>query len=259
MRHTIATLTVVALMPAALTATEPDTKLYEMRTYTASPGKLDGLNARFRDHTLKLFEKHGMTNVGYFVPADNKDNKLIYFIAHKDKAARDKSFADFGRDPEWTKAFQESQKDGSLTIQGGVQSLLLNPTDYSPTIKVDKAKEDRIFELRIYTASKGNLPALNDRFKDHTMKLFEKHGMTNVAYWNVAKGMKQKGEDDTLVYLLAHKSPEAMKASWDVFRADPNWVAAKKASEDKAGGSLTAEKDGVKSIVLKATDYSPLK
>jgi hypothetical protein len=61
------------------------------------------------------------------------------------------------------------------------------------------------------------------------------------------------------VYLLAHKSPEAMKASWDAFRADPTWVAAKKASEDKAGGSLTAEKDGVKSIVLKATDYSPLK
>jgi NIPSNAP len=255
MRRTIAALTAAALAPVAVAA-EPDTKLYEMRTYTAAPGKLDGLNARFRDHTLKLFEKHGMANVGYFVPADNKDNKLVYFIAHKDKAGRDKSFADFGKDPEWTAAFRESQKDGSLTTK--VENVFLTATDYSPAVKIDKAKDDRVFELRIYTASKGNLPALNDRFKDHTIKLFERHGMTNVAYWNLAKGLKQKGEDETLVYLLAHKSPEAMKASWDAFRADPVWVAAKKASEDKAGGPLTVQ-DGVKSIVMKPMDYSPMK
>jgi hypothetical protein len=256
MRHSIATLTVVTLMPAAFAA-EPDTKLYEMRTYTAAPGKLDGLNARFRDITIPLFEKHGMSNVGYFVPADNKENKLIYFLAHKDPTAKDASWKAFMGDDEMRKKFAETEKDGRLATK--VDRLFLTATDYSPAVKIDKAKDDRIFELRIYTASKGNLPALNDRFKDHTMKLFEKHGMTNVAYWNVAKGMKQKGEDDTLVYLLAHKSPEAMKASWEAFRADPTWVAAKKASEDKAGGSLTAEKDGVKSIVLKATDYSPLK
>jgi hypothetical protein len=259
MRRTFLTLSALALTGTAAPAAEPDTKLYEMRTYTATPGKLDALHARFRDHTLTLFEKHGMTNVGYFVPADNKENKLIYFIAHKDQAARTKSFADFGRDPEWTKAVAESQKDGSLTVKGGVESVLLNVTDYSPAVKIEKAKDDRILELRIYTASKGNLPALNDRFKDHTLKLFEKHGMTNVAYWNLAKGLKQKGEDETLVYLLAHKSPEAMKASWEAFRADPVWVEAKKQSEAKAGGSLTVEKDGVKSIVLKATDYSPMK
>ncbi len=257
MRRTILTLTALALVATASVAADKEERLFEMRTYTAAPGKLDALNARFRDHTVKLFEKHGMTNVGYFMPIDNKENKLIYFLAFKDKAARDKAFKDFGADPEWTKAFQESQKDGSLTTK--VENVFLTATDYSPVPKIEKSKEDRVFELRTYTASKGSLPALNARFQDHTLKLFEKHGMTNVAYWNYAKGLKQKGEDETLVYLLAHKSPEAMKASWDKFRTDPTWVEARKQSEEKAGGSLTVEKDGVKSVVLKTTDYSPMK
>jgi len=256
MCRSILTLTALALAATASVAADKEERLFELRTYTAAEGKLDALNARFRDHTVKLFEKHGMTNVGYFVPVDNKENKLIYFLAFKDKAARDKAFKDFGSDPEWTKAFQESQKGGSLTTK--VESVFLTATDYSPVPKIEKSKEDRVFELRTYTASKGNLPALNARFKDHTLKLFEKHGMTNVAYWNYAKGLKQKGEDEMLVYMLAHKSPEAMKASFDAFRADPIWVEARKQSEEKAGGSLTVQ-DGVKSVVLKATDYSPMK
>jgi hypothetical protein len=88
------------------------------------------------------------------------------------------------------------------------------------------------------------------------MKLFEKHGMTNMVYWHLAAD--QKGEDTTLIYLLAHKSPEEAKKAFDAFRQDPAWVAARKASEERAGGSLT-EKDGVKSEFLKPTDYSPLK
>ena len=114
-----------------------------------------------------------------------------------------------------------------------------------------------MFELRTYTATEGNLGHLNDRFKNHTIKLFEKHGMTNVAYWNVLKG--QKGDANTLVYLLAHKSPEDAAKSFAAFRQDPDWVAAKKASEEKAGGSLTVDKTGVVSEFLKPTDYSPLK
>ena len=68
----------------------------------------------------------------------------------------------------------------------------------------------------------------------------------------------QKDADHTLVYLLAHASTDAAQKSFDTFRADPEWIAAKKASEEKGGGSLTV-KDGVKSVFLKATDYSPTK
>ena len=112
-------------------------------------------------------------------------------------------------------------------------------------------KPEQVFEFRTYTASPGNLERLNDRFRDHTVKLFEKHGMTNVGYWTPAKN--EPGAADTLIYLLAHKTSETAKASWDGFRGDPAWAAAKKASEDQAHGPLTIP-NGVKSQYLKATD-----
>jgi hypothetical protein len=107
-------------------------RVFEMRTYTAAPGKFEALNKRFRDHTLRLFEKHGMTNIGYWVPADppNSESTIVYIIAHKDRESAKKSWAAFGADPDWQKARTESQKDGSLTTK--VESVFLNPTDYSP-------------------------------------------------------------------------------------------------------------------------------
>jgi hypothetical protein len=86
------------------------------------------------------------------------------------------------------------------------------------------------------------------------MALFTKHGMTNLFYWQLLPD--QPNAENTLVYMLAHPSVDAAKTSWDAFRADPDWIAAKKASEEKGGGSLTIP-DGVKSVFLKATDYSP--
>ncbi|HEY1187993.1 MAG TPA: NIPSNAP family protein [Gemmata sp.] len=249
-----------ALVPLALVSTnspaaEKEARVYEMRVYYAPEGKLEALNARFKNHTLKLFEKHGLTNVGYFTPLDNKENKLVYFISFPSKEARNKSFKEFGADPEWQKAFKESEKDGKLTTK--IESRFLTETEYSPVLKIGKSKEDRVFELRTYTATKGNLGNLNDRFKNHTIKLFEKHGMTNVVYWNVLKG--EKGADETLVYLLAHKSKDAAGKSFDAFRKDPDWLAAREASEKKGGGSLTEPKGGVVSEFLVPTDYSPLK
>jgi hypothetical protein len=243
----------------AHTATADDTRLFELRVYNAEKGKLDALNARFRDHTVKLFEKHGMTNIGYWVPVKNDDEKLYYLLAHKDKATRDASFKSFGADPEWQKVFKESQKDGSLTTKDGVKAYFLNATDYSPLTKATTGEGERVFEMRTYLASKGNLDALNARFRDHTLKLFEKHGMTNHGYYTLAKDLKQKADDVTLIYFLSHKSEAAAKASFDAFRLDPLWTAAKKASEEKGGGSLTEEKNGVVSLFLKATDYSPTK
>lgn len=228
--------------------------LYELRIYTAAPGKLDALHARFRDHTMKLFEKHGMTNLGYWVPIDNPESKLYYVLSYPNEDARKKAWAAFIADPDWKKAFAESEKDGKLVAKA--ESLYFQPTDYSPEVKLSKADPSRTFELRTYTTTPGNLDALNARFRNHTVKLFEKHGMTNLWYWTLTK--TSKNADVTLVYILAHKSPEAAKKSFDAFRMDPDWVTARTESENKAGGSLTA-KDGVKSLMMKPTDYSPLK
>jgi len=255
MRFTLPALALAALATMTPADDQKDTRVYEMRVYYAAPGKLDALNARFRDHTTKLFEKHGMTNVGYFVPVgDNKDNKLVYFLSYPSKEAREKSWKAFLADPDWKKAASESEKNGRLVTR--VDIKFLTPTDYSPPPKVE-SKGGRVFELRTYTTTKGNLPALDARFRDHTMKLFEKHGMTNVVYWHLLPG--QPGAENTLVYLLAHKSPEAAKASCDAFRQDPDWVKARAESEKKAGGPLTEPKGGVVFEFLTPTDYSPLK
>jgi hypothetical protein len=248
---------IVLAMAVAAGAAEKDSRVYEMRVYYAADGKLDALHARFRDHTTKLFEKHGMTNIGYWTPLENPERKLIYFLAYPSRQAREKSWQAFIADPAWKAAQKASEVNGKLVDK--VESLFLSATDYSPEIKPagkSSKSDDRVFELRTYTATKDNLGNLNARFRDHTLKLFEKHGMTNVAYWVPLEG--QKGADNTLIYILAHKSVDAAKASFDAFRQDLAWIAARKASEEKGGGSLTA-KDGVKSVFMKATDYSPIR
>src|SRR5262249_15460959 len=183
-----------------------------------------------------------------------KENKLVYIVSFPSEEARKASWKAFIADPEWQKAYKESEKNGTLVKK--IESVPLNATDYSPAIKPSTKANDRFFELRTYTATEGKLDDLNARFRNHTCKLFEKHGMTNIAYWTPVKG--QKAADSTLIYIVAHKSLDAAKESWDAFRKDPDWNAAKKASEEKAGGSLTV-KDGVKSEFLTATDYSPIK
>jgi hypothetical protein len=107
-------------------------RVFEMRTYYAHPGKMKALHSRFRDHTGKLFEKHGMTVIGFWSPMDEKqaDEKMIYILAYPSRAAAKKSWADFGNDPDWKTAKANSEKEGPLVAK--VESLYLNPTDYSP-------------------------------------------------------------------------------------------------------------------------------
>jgi hypothetical protein len=109
-----------------------DSRCFEMRTYYAAPGKLEALNARFRDHTCALFKKHGMENIGYWIPTDKAkgaENTLVYIIAHKNREEAKKSWAAFASDPEWKKAQQASEVDGNLVSK--VESVYLGATDYS--------------------------------------------------------------------------------------------------------------------------------
>ena len=113
------------------------------------------------------------------------------------------------------------------------------------------ASGNHVFELRTYIAAEGKLNDLNARFRNHTLKIFEKHGMKNVVY---GVPMDGPGSKNTLIYLLQHDSRDAAKASWDKFRTDPDWVKARAASE--VNGKLT---DKVESVFLEPTDYSPMK
>ena len=115
--------------------TKVEQRVFELRTYHAAPGKLKALEARFRDHTTKLFEKHGITNIGYWTEFSPKldDEKLIYIIAFPSKEAAAKSWKEFMDDPDWKKVRADSEKDGPLLRkENPVESVYLNPTDYSP-------------------------------------------------------------------------------------------------------------------------------
>jgi len=107
-------------------------RVFEMRTYYANPGKMEALHARFRDHTCKLFEKHGIKIVGFWKPRDEKakEEMLVYILAYPSKEAADKSWKEFREDADWIKAKAESEKNGSLVKKA--DSVYLDPTDYSP-------------------------------------------------------------------------------------------------------------------------------
>src|SRR5262249_38765094 len=110
-------------------------KVYELRIYTTNPGKMEDLHKRFRDHTNRLFKKHGMEIVGYWTPQDDKQgksDKLIYLLAFPSREAAEASWKAFRDDPEWKRVYAESHKNGVLVKQGGVESIFLDPTDYSP-------------------------------------------------------------------------------------------------------------------------------
>jgi hypothetical protein len=135
--HSLFTLAVAAAAALAgwwargATVQAASANVYEMRTYYCEPGKLPNLLARFRDHTTKLFEKHGITNVGYFVPADGPahENTLIYILAHKDRDAAKKSWDAFRADPDWIKARTESEAAGKIVTK--TESVYMNPADFS--------------------------------------------------------------------------------------------------------------------------------
>jgi len=107
-------------------------RVFELRTYTTLPGRLDALHARFADHTMRIFEKHGMTNIGYYSPQDAPlaENTLIYLLAHDSREAADASWTAFGADPEWQKVAEESQVDGRIIEK--LERLYLDPTRFSP-------------------------------------------------------------------------------------------------------------------------------
>jgi hypothetical protein len=248
----------VAFLAAPLAAA--DTPVYELRIYVCNEGKLPDLLKRFRDHTVKLFEKHGMTNIGYWVPTkktDGSDTTLIYILKHASRDAAKASFAAFGQDPEWQAARKASEENGKILAEPP-QSIFMSATDYSPEIVVAAENPERTFELRIYETPAGKVAPLHERFRNHTIKLFSKHGMSHIGYWEPVDA--EKGAGSKLIYVLAHASEEAGLKSFTDFRADPAWVAVKSASEEKNGGSLTLpQPEGVRSIYMKPVDFSALR
>lgn len=229
-----------------------DARVYELRTYTAEPGKRADLIARL-EGASPLFEKHGMTRVVFWTPTDDADavqNTVVYILSHKDRETARASWKAFLDDPDWVALRDRNEANGKVITK--VQSVFLAATDYSPEILTKSSKPAGVFELRTYTAGEGKLAELDERFRQHTMKLFEKHGMVNGGYFHPLDA--DKGGGTTLVYWLAHDSRDAATASWKAFGSDPEWVKVK--TESEQDGKLAVN---VKSLFLRPLPYSPLK
>ncbi len=256
----MATILCLAFSNGLFADEESKSKLYELRIYVANPGKLEALHDRFRNHTLKLFEKHGMENIIYWdvVEGDKSDgdrakNMMIYIIAHKDEASREASWKAFGADPEWQEARKKSEEAGKILAEDPI-AILMKDVPFSP---VDEAisKEDaapRLYELRQYKDGPARVPYTVDRFGSGEVELFQKAGMQTLKFWRAT-------DDSAFIYLLAHQDRDASKKSWEAFMT--SFRPFMKAYNDSGKGppSDAARGNGIEVRFLKPTDYSPRK
>ena len=127
----VAGLLVGRALPSTAVQAQADHRVFELRKYTAPEGKLRELEARFRNHTIGIFNNHHMTSIGYWVPQDapESQNTLIYLLAHPSREAAKKNWAEFQADPEWQKVSTESQVNGRIVTK--VESTFMDPTDFS--------------------------------------------------------------------------------------------------------------------------------
>lgn len=229
---------------------------YELIDWQSSPMALNELHQHLREIALPNFARYGIETLGCWVPAqENVGNEIRFILRSPNRDARETAWRAIKADTEWNGIFGPGGKASGL-LAGQARSMLMGLTDYSPGFEPKAIRRDRIFEFRTYVAAPSSLARLNARFRDHTMRLFERHGMKNIAYWN--RLADQEGSDTTLFYLLSHRDRLAAQTSFDSFMADPDWRAALAASQ--VNGSLVAPPPlGVQSSFYEATDYSPVR
>jgi hypothetical protein len=218
-------------------------QVYELRVYHCNEDKLETLLTRFRNHTLALFEKHGMENIGYWVPAEGKEQVLYYVLKYPSREARETSWKNFLADTEWQEAARKSEENGKILQKIESTFLTLEEGLSAPWSSYGKGG---IFELRIYEILPDRYPAIYERFKSHTRALFAKQGMKNLPYY--------KTETNNLLYFLAHRDKASASAAWDGFRKDPEWIRVRDQSEKD--GPIVAK---VHSYYLVPTDFSKVK
>jgi hypothetical protein len=215
--------------------------LYEMRIYTAVPGQLPAVNDRFAKHTMGFFKKHGIGMLGFWTDEIGTSNQLTYILVFDSMADREKKWTAFQADSGWHQVRAETEAAGSIVDH--VVNSFMRLTPYSPQPQL----RSNIQELRVYDAMPGKLPALHDRFANHTMQLFTKHGIDNVAYWT-----DDVGTSNRLVYMLGHADLGTREKGFAAFQADPVWQQARAESE-RSGPLVRVSRHSI----LRLTAYSP--
>jgi hypothetical protein len=215
--------------------------IYEWRTYEAMPGKLPALHKHL-EVAAGLFQKHGLGVLGFWTEEIGTGFQVTYMWMYEDMEDRQKKVTAFAADPAWKQQVAaETEKEGVIVAR--INNTMLQRTPYSPEPQL----RTNVQEWRIYDATPGKLPDLHNRFANHTLGLFEKHGITSIGYWTEVFGTSNR-----LVYMLGYPGLGEREKSWVAFQADPAWQQARAASEKN--GPLVAR---LSSCILRPTPYSP--
>ncbi len=244
---------------SATVAQKPNSKLYELRFYVTNPGKLPDLHARFRDHTMGLFEKHGIENIIYWTVSegdkgdgDDAANMLVYIVAHKDEAAKDASWKAFREDAQWKEVAKKSEENGKILAKPP-RAIFMKDVSFSANDEQANASSNvpaRLWELRQYNDGPERVPSTVDRFGSGEKEIFTKHGMQTVKFWTAT-------DNSAFIYLLAHKDKPAAEASWKGFMGDfKEFMQKYRESHPNLPGGRG---NGHEVRYLIPTDYSPLK
>lgn len=227
--------------------------IYELRIYHASEGRFQHLIKRFRNHTDRLFKKHGLEPVGYWIPTEGTTTarrRFIYILKHESRYAAYKNWINFSNDRQWRDVIEKPEFQGLLAQKP--TSIFMTATDYAAAARDTIEKPGGVYELRTYVVHPDKLGKLNARFRDHTTRLFNEHGIHNVGYWTP---FDKPANQNTLIYLVHHASREQADANWKSFSSDPDWKTV--ARESQKDGQFLAQRP--ERIYFRPMDFSPMK
>ena len=223
---------------------------YELRLYSVTSNKLDGVLERFRETVESVRRKHGITTVGYWTAATTNGDKFIYLMTAASSEELKKQEKEFGADPQFKEGYAASNKKHGKTVD----KIVTLPLGVDATTKFDFAAsvKTRVFDLRIYSVLPGKLDAFRNRWRDFAVPLYERHGLHSLGWW-VADKKDAEGHDQ-FVCLLTGESVEAIQKSIGEFHKDADWQRVEK--ETEKDGKL---RSGVEAFKLRAADFSALK
>ncbi len=232
-------------------AESPVSAYQEMRIYTVTTNKMDGVLERFRDTVEPVRRKHAIKTVGYWTaPGTTNGGAFVYLMAAASKEELQKQEKEFGADPQFKEGYAASNKKHGKTVDKIV--TLAMPGDATTQFDFTARKTPRAFDLRIYSVLPGKLDAFRNRWRDFAVPIYKQHGLHSIGWW-VAEKTDAAGNDQ-FVCLLAGESIAAIQKSISAFHQDADWQRVEKETEreGKFRSSVTAYQ-------LTPTDFSTLR
>ena len=224
---------------------------FELRVYTVTSNKMDGVLERFRETVEPVRRKHGITTVGYWsAPGTTNGGIFAYLMTAASKEELQKLEKEFGADPDFQKGYAASNQKHGKTVD----KIVTLPLTVDATAKLNFAAsaKPRAFDLRVYSVLPGKLDAFRNRWRDYAVPIYERHGLHSLGWWVAEK--KDADGHDQFVCLLASDSVAAIQKSIGEFHQDAAWQRVEKETEQD--GKL---RSGVTAHKLIPTDFSKLK